>query len=34
LIRSQIPDNIQLLLEASMRDRLHWCGLQVRLIRL
>ena len=28
LIRSQVPDIIQLRIEASLRDRLHWCGLQ------
>jgi hypothetical protein len=28
LIRSHVPDIIQLRIEASLRDRLHWCGLQ------
>ena len=28
LIRSQVPDIIQLRIEASLRDRLHCCGLQ------
>ena len=28
LIRSQVPDIIQLRIEASLRDSLHWCDLQ------
>jgi len=28
LIRSEVPDIIQLRIEASLNDRLHWCGLQ------
>ena len=28
LIRSQVPDIIQLRIEASLRDRLYWCDLQ------
>ena len=28
LLRSQMPDIIQLRKKASLRDRLHWCGLQ------
>jgi hypothetical protein len=28
LIRSQVTDIVQLRIEASLRDRLRWCGLQ------
>ena len=28
LLGSQVPDIIQLWIEASLRDRLHWCGLR------
>jgi hypothetical protein len=28
LIRSQVPDIIQIRIEATLRDGLRWCGLQ------
>jgi hypothetical protein len=28
LLRSEVPDIIAPRTEASLRDRLHWCGLQ------